>query len=212
MKTILNLIMLIFLFSCNNEVSENKTITQNQNLKSKKELKIEDDINSINSLVKNINLYGFSLNSDSLIAIYKNYAINDTVKQAGFIINLKKYTDSLITDYNLRYSQKKEYSQNSTSNINTSNNSDYAKVNSEYPGKWIEETNSEFNEIVKTLIKNNIKGCGEFYFKRHKSSSANYLVACTSDGINWNYYMVYTASQKVLGPYNNTMGKAFNPY
>lgn len=66
----------------------------------------------------------------------------------------------------------------------------------EYPGPWSSPT----PEVMRTLAQNGVQGCGEFYQKRHASSSGEYLVACNEQGIAWTGYLVWTGSGEVMGP------------
>lgn len=74
-------------------------------------------------------------------------------------------------------------------------------VNSEFPGKWFSSTEGDWLEISRILVKNNISGCGVYYYKKG-NSQGYYLVACSNDCNYWDYYLVYTGVKKVLGPYN----------
>lgn len=65
-----------------------------------------------------------------------------------------------------------------------------------YESSWFEPTLTETGGIGRTLSRNGIRGCGEFHIKVIETSE--YLVACTSDGKNWIYYMVHTNAGKVL--------------
>lgn len=49
--------------------------------------------------------------------------------------------------------------------------------------------------ISKIMIANNISGCGEFYIS--EITSNEFAVACTSDGSNWTYYVVYPSLDKI---------------
>jgi len=83
-------------------------------------------------------------------------------------------------------------------------------LETEFPDSWLSATEGEFVDITRTLMKNNIKGCGIYYYKRGKSEGY-YLVACSIDCDNWDYYLVYTGNEKVLGPYSNGGDKSFIP-
>ena len=79
-----------------------------------------------------------------------------------------------------------------------------AKTISEtYTGEWVSATNSEVQKITKTLIKNNISGCGEYYVKESKENNNEYLVACSSDVKNWNLYIVWSEIGEIQGPLTN---------
>mgnify|MGYP006948856663 CR=1 FL=1 len=77
-------------------------------------------------------------------------------------------------------------------------------VDEQYPKPWREPNNEEFVSIGKTLVKNNVTGCGEYYLRSSSQSKGSYLVGCSSDGTNWTYYMVWVYAEKVMGPYTDT--------
>ena len=54
--------------------------------------------------------------------------------------------------------------------------------------------------IPKTLVKNNIRGCGQFKYKQSEKTDSEYKVQCTRDGKNWVEYLVWTSSGSVSGP------------
>lgn len=67
-----------------------------------------------------------------------------------------------------------------------------------YPGPW----SSEFKlEIARTLAKNQVRGCGEFYYRAASGGSNEYLVYCTRDGNVWSSYLAFTSAETVMGPY-----------
>lgn len=61
----------------------------------------------------------------------------------------------------------------------------------------------EFNiAISKTLIKHNVKGCGQYKWKASiEYPDSEFLVYCTSDGSNWVAYQVWTKINEVEGPF-----------
>lgn len=67
-----------------------------------------------------------------------------------------------------------------------------------YPGPWQDDFNIN---ITKALSKNKIRGCGQYKYRAHKSSSNAYLVYCTQDGDRWTAYLVWDLIGKVMGPY-----------
>jgi len=69
----------------------------------------------------------------------------------------------------------------------------------EYETLWHDDVNAE---IIITLAKNKIRGCGHFKYKANVNSKGDYIVYCTRDNISWTAYIVFTYSQKVLGPYS----------
>ena len=76
-------------------------------------------------------------------------------------------------------------------------------INETYIGEWVSANNSEAQKITKTLIKNNISGCGEYYVKESTENNNEYLVACSSDGKNWNLYIVWSEIEEIQGPLSN---------
>lgn len=77
-------------------------------------------------------------------------------------------------------------------------------ISESYPGSWTSDGYG-FRDIAKAFIKNNTHGCGEFHYKAHSSNSGEYLVACSSDGVEWSYYLVFTLSEDVIGPLSNPL-------
>ena len=67
----------------------------------------------------------------------------------------------------------------------------------QYPGGWYESFNTE---ITKALIAGQIKGCGEYKYKRHAKTKSKYLVRCTRDGETWVTYLISTRNG-VTGPH-----------
>ena len=45
------------------------------------------------------------------------------------------------------------------------------------------------------MVNNNIRGCGEYYVK--EVTPKEYVVACTGDGKNWTYYVIWTNLDKI---------------
>jgi hypothetical protein len=54
-------------------------------------------------------------------------------------------------------------------------------------------------EVIQVLAKNHVRGCGEFYQKAGPSRG-EFAIACTRDGRAWTGYLVFTGTEKVLGP------------
>ena len=74
------------------------------------------------------------------------------------------------------------------------------KETAQYSSTWESGANPP---ILKTLLKNRVRGCGEIKYKKSNKHSNEYLVYCTRDGTNWHSaYIVFTKSQDVMGPYN----------
>lgn len=73
-----------------------------------------------------------------------------------------------------------------------------AEISEKYPGPWQENFDQR---ITKTLAVNGIRGCGQYKFKEDAKQSKSYIVYCSRDGQNWLAYIVWAASEKVMGPY-----------
>ncbi|WP_131821821.1 hypothetical protein [Salipiger marinus] len=67
----------------------------------------------------------------------------------------------------------------------------------DYLGKWRSDAPSN---ITRTLISNNVRGCGEFHHKPSARNSGEYLVYCTPDGRNWAAYLVWPNVDRISGP------------
>ena len=68
-----------------------------------------------------------------------------------------------------------------------------------YSGPWGNPT----TDVMTTLAKNNVRGCGEFYQKASTTSPGEYAVACTHNPagqLEWNVYLVWPAINEVTGP------------
>ena len=68
-----------------------------------------------------------------------------------------------------------------------------------YSGPWVNPT----SDVMITLAKNHVSGCGEFYQKVSKTSQGEYAVACTHNPagqLEWNLYLVWPAINEVTGP------------
>lgn len=66
--------------------------------------------------------------------------------------------------------------------------------NSEFEGEWRKANGNENVEIGRVLIKNNVKGCGQYYVK---GKAGDFIVACY-DGANWNYFEVLTTGDGII--------------
>jgi hypothetical protein len=67
----------------------------------------------------------------------------------------------------------------------------------DYLGEWRSDTPIN---IVRTLVANNVRGCGEFQHKPSTQNSGEYLVYCTQDGRSWNAYLVWPNVNRISGP------------
>jgi hypothetical protein len=59
-----------------------------------------------------------------------------------------------------------------------------------YQQSWRSPEGSEYAEIGKLIVQNNIKICGEYHVK--KVTTGEYVIACSADGNNWQYFVAYT--------------------
>lgn len=69
-----------------------------------------------------------------------------------------------------------------------------------YPGPWREDLKPE---LVKLLVKNSARGCGEFWWRTRDGETgqfAEYLVYCTRDGQNWTAWLLWPGSGRASGP------------
>jgi hypothetical protein len=70
-------------------------------------------------------------------------------------------------------------------------------VTEDYLGTW--QSNPP-NDIIQTLISNDVRGCGEFHYKPSAQNSGEYLVYCTRDGRTWTAYLVWPDVDRISGP------------
>jgi hypothetical protein len=68
-----------------------------------------------------------------------------------------------------------------------------------YPAPWREEFDVG---ITKTLISKGIRGCGQYKYRESSKDRNEYLVHCTGDGKLWVAYFVWSATERVMGPYS----------
>lgn len=76
-------------------------------------------------------------------------------------------------------------------------------IDERYPKPWKEPNGQELLVISQTLIKKNVTGCGEYYLRKSSQDSGEYLIGCTSDGVNWSYYIIWPQIEDVMGPYTD---------
>lgn len=72
-------------------------------------------------------------------------------------------------------------------------------ADSKYHLPW-SSSSSNITGITKTLIKNGIKGCGDLRIRTSKNEDSEYLVACSRDGVRWEYYLVWPNIGELTGP------------
>lgn len=59
-----------------------------------------------------------------------------------------------------------------------------------YEQSWRSPRGTEHAEIGKLIVQNNIKICSEYHVK--EVTTGEYVIACSPDGINWQYFVAYT--------------------
>jgi hypothetical protein len=69
-------------------------------------------------------------------------------------------------------------------------------IEKRYPGPWREPS----PPVIKTLLANRVRGCGEFVERKSSVNEGEYLVYCTRDGNTWKAWLVWTVIDKVEGP------------
>lgn len=97
-------------------------------------------------------------------------------------IDLTDFSDSNTKSRN----SQTNYTQNS--GINDIENTSISKKQWKSPG-------DKLSVISKIMIQNNIRGCGEYYIS--EITNGEFAVACTADGVNWSYYVVYPGLNKI---------------
>ncbi len=55
-------------------------------------------------------------------------------------------------------------------------------------------------DISRTLVKNNVGGCGQYMFRASAFDRDEYMVHCSRDGSTWTAYIVWPSINKVQGP------------
>lgn len=78
-----------------------------------------------------------------------------------------------------------------------------------YSESWRSPRGSEYREIGKIIVQNGIEVCGEYYVKDIELNE--YVIACTADGTNWNYYVVYTSMETIYRANDEMESKLFPP-
>ncbi len=79
---------------------------------------------------------------------------------------------------------------------NSSNNYDGIISDSKtYSYEWRSPGGSEYVDFGKIIVKNNIRVCGEYKVKEMQRNE--FLIACTSDGDKWEYFVIYPNLNKI---------------
>ena len=53
----------------------------------------------------------------------------------------------------------------------------------------------EYTTIGRIIVKNNIEVCGEYHVKEIEHNE--FVIACTANGTDWDYFVVYTSLDKI---------------
>jgi hypothetical protein len=67
-----------------------------------------------------------------------------------------------------------------------------------YPMPWRDTQGNEIISISRVLVKNKVSGCGQYVVRPSAQYEGEYLVACTPDGKNYTYYLVWVGTDKVM--------------
>lgn len=78
-----------------------------------------------------------------------------------------------------------------------------------YQTEWRMPKGNEYYEIGKLIVENNIKICGEYHIK--EVTSYEYLIACSKDGVNWEYFIAYTKIGKFYRANDEMISKLTPP-
>ena len=78
-----------------------------------------------------------------------------------------------------------------------------------YEQSWRSPQGTEYTEIGKLIVQNNIKICGEYHVK--EVTTGEYVIACSPDGINWQYFVAYTKIGKFYRASDEMVAKLTPP-
>jgi hypothetical protein len=78
-----------------------------------------------------------------------------------------------------------------------------------YSQSWRLPRDSEYAEIGKLIVQNNIKICGEYHVK--EVTSSEYVIACSPDGNSWQYFVAYTKIGKFYRASDEMVAKLTPP-
>ena len=74
-----------------------------------------------------------------------------------------------------------------------------------YPKSLKAPSKLQSAEIARTLISNKIAVCEEFSVRPSSQDVDEYLVCCSSGGVPCTYYMVFVYTNRVMGPFTESM-------
>lgn len=95
--------------------------------------------------------------------------------------------------------------------ISSRNTNSGGVINDErtYYKSWREPIGSEYVELGRIIVQNNIKICGEYYVKEIETDE--FIIACTGDGSNWEYFVVYPKLSKIYRANDEMISKLSPP-
>lgn len=73
-------------------------------------------------------------------------------------------------------------------------------------GEYVTPWHDPAMAVTSILLKNKARGCGEYYYLDHRSSSNQKLVYCTPDGKSWLTYIVWVNIGRMTGPHEPLEG------
>ena len=125
---------------------------------------------------------------------------NQAIKEYG--TNKKRYCKKLWDEYGCNGSKIPNLIQQNPKNkkaklctYSAKNAQTRMEFNKKYPLPWVEDAPLD---IQKTLIKNKLKVCGEYKYRKHYKKDDEYLIACGDSSTNkWVYFLAFTTSKKV---------------
>jgi hypothetical protein len=74
--------------------------------------------------------------------------------------------------------------------------------------EWRSPQGTEYLDFGKIIVKNKIKVCGEYKVKEMQRNE--FLLACTPDGTNWEYFVIYPNLDEIFRA-NNKMIRGIEP-
>lgn len=78
-----------------------------------------------------------------------------------------------------------------------------------YSESWRSPYGAEYTKIGRIIVQNGIKVCGEYYVKEILTNE--YVIACSADGTNWEYFVVYSSAEKIYRANDEMESKLYPP-
>ncbi len=86
---------------------------------------------------------------------------------------------------------------------------EFAEYEKAYLYDWRSVNTNEFALLGRIIVSNNIKICGEYQVKYLDNNT--YLLGCTADGNNWQYFYLDTVKEKIYQVDTDTKKKINSP-